>query len=359
MRRHIHSLAEFDAHLRQHGTLAEAVVQGIDLRGRAEELRAATCPGAAFLGAAMSDETLRHVVASGAVVLPPLRDLPFNPYRPRLYSQAELTSEIDLAIYRWASRHPRGSHLPVMDALARRLHDHAIDDALHGHLAAREVVAVMGGHTLERGDAGYRSVAALGRELARAGWHVTTGGGPGAMEAANLGAWLSPYPDDVADTAIALLAGAPDYRRGEPYRAAGQAVLDAFDDGGESLAVPTWFYGHEPTNQFASHIAKYFANSIREDGLLAIATRGVVFTPGSAGTIGEVFLDATQNHYEVFGAVSPMVFLGRRFFTETLPAVPLLRQLAGDRRYAEMIGVVDTAAEALDFLRTHPPVTVT
>ena len=80
-------------------------------------------------------------------MLPPLRDLPFNPYRPRLYSQAELTSEIDLAIYRWASRHPRGSHLPVMDALARRLHDHAIDDALHGHLAAREVVAVMGGHT--------------------------------------------------------------------------------------------------------------------------------------------------------------------------------------------------------------------
>ena len=37
-----------------------------------------------------------------------------------------------------------------MDALARRLHDHAIDDALHGHLAAREVVAVMGGHTLQK-----------------------------------------------------------------------------------------------------------------------------------------------------------------------------------------------------------------
>ena len=99
--RHIHSLAEFDAHLRRHGTLADAVVQGIDLRGRAEELRAAACPGAAFLGAAMSDETLRHVLASGAVVLPPLRDLPFNPYRPRLYSQAELTAEIDLAIYRF------------------------------------------------------------------------------------------------------------------------------------------------------------------------------------------------------------------------------------------------------------------
>jgi hypothetical protein len=29
--------------------------------------------------------------------------------------------------------------------------------------------------------------------------------------------------------------------------------------------------------------AKYFANSVREDGLLTVATGGVVYTPGSAG----------------------------------------------------------------------------
>ena len=45
---------------------------------------------------------------------------------------------------------------------------------------------------------------------------------------------------------------------------------------GESLAVPTWHYGHEPSSPFATKIAKYFQNSIREDGLLAIAGQGIV-----------------------------------------------------------------------------------
>ena len=91
-------------------------------------------------------------------------------------------------------------------------------------------------------------------------------------------------------------------------------------------------------------------------GLLAIATRGVVFAPGSAGTTQEVFQDATQNHYDVFGVVSPMVFLDEKFWTDTLPAEPLLRKLAGDRPYGRMIGAAETADAALQFLLDHPPV---
>ena len=60
----------------------------------------------------------------------------------------------------------------------------------------------------------------------------------------------------------------------------------------------------------------------------------------------------------VYGTVSPMVFLGRRFWTEELPAEPLLRTLAGGRRYAELIGVADTADEALDVLRRSPPLAI-
>ena len=69
-----------------------------------------------------------------------------------------------------------------------------------------------------------------------------------------------------------------------------------------------------------------------------------------------MFQDATQNHYDVFGVVSPMVFLDEVFWTETLPAEPLLRKLAGDRPYGRMIGVADTADDALRFLHDHPPV---
>lgn len=34
--------------------------------------------------------------------------------------------------------------------------------------------------------------------------------------------------------------------------------------------IPTYRYGHEPTNFFSSHVAKFFDNAIREDGLLQV-----------------------------------------------------------------------------------------
>ena len=37
---------------------------------------------------------------------------------------------------------------------------------------------------------------------------------------------------------------------------------------GESLAIPTWVYGSEPSTPFASAYAKYFQNSIREEALV-------------------------------------------------------------------------------------------
>ncbi len=368
----IHTLAEFDAHVDRAGSLDGVVVQGVDLFDRTAAILRLSCVGGTFLGCRLGGDALEHVVDGGAVVFPRLPDIPFDPYRPHLYEQGELLAgwvpgesssfdddALDSRIHAWASRHPKGRPAPVLDALAQRLHDHAVDDALDAYLRAHtEVVAVMGGHAVTRGDPAFRRVAELGRSMTREGWLVATGGGPGAMEAANLGAWLAPHPDDALDEALRLLRAEVDYRRADAYLSAGASVLELFPVGGESLAVPTWFYGHEPTNQFATRVAKYFANSIREDGLLAIATRGVVFSPGAAGTTQEVFQDATQNHYGVFGSASPMVFLDRTFWNDTLPAEPLLRTLAGNRPYAALIGSADTADEAMTFLREHPPIDV-
>ena len=58
-------------------------------------------------------------------------------------------------------------------------------------------------------------------------------------------------------------------------------IRNGFAPGGESLAIPSWVIAGEPISQFASHIAKYFSNSIREDGMLAVATAGIVFAPGA------------------------------------------------------------------------------
>ncbi|MEE9417712.1 MAG: hypothetical protein V3V01_20710 [Acidimicrobiales bacterium] len=365
----IHSIADIEGHLDLHGSLDCAVLQGIDFGGDADYVCSLDWQGAAVLGGTIPDRVRLHLIDSGALVFPRLPELPYRPYRPQLYSLAELMegyqtgddasleATVDYQIYQSAQQvRSAGRDASAIQTLFQRIHDHAIDDALADLLTSdHQVVAVMGGHALQRGQPDYSAVVHLGRQLAREGYLVASGGGPGAMEAANLGAWLAPHADVALNESVELLGGNVDFRTAG-YLDLGYEILNRYPGGAESLAVPTWFYGHEPTNQFASHIAKYFSNSIREDGLLALATHGVVFAPGSAGTVQEVFQDATQNHYGTFDLTSPMVFLGRDFWNQELPVTPLLRTLAGDRPYSELIGVVDTPEEAIDFLKSHPPI---
>jgi predicted Rossmann-fold nucleotide-binding protein len=122
------------------------------------------------------------------------------------------------------------------------------------------------------------------------------------------------------------------------------------------LAIPTWFYGHEPSNLFGTHIAKYFSNSLREDGLLAIALHGIVYAPGSAGTHQEIFQDAAQNHYTTFRYVSPMVFLGVQHWEEEKGLFGLLQRLAAGKPYAELLHLTDDPTDAVAWIVDHPPI---
>ena len=72
-----------------------------------------------------------------------------------------------------------------------------------------------------------------------------------------------------------------------------------------SIGIPTWFYGHEPPNVFCDGIAKFFSNALREDGLLARSTEGIVVLPGAAGTAQEVFQAVTPLYYAAEGAPLP------------------------------------------------------
>jgi hypothetical protein len=193
------------------------------------------------------------------------------------------------------------------------------------------------------------------------------------MEAANLGAWLAAHPDPaIVERAVAALRTVDSYLAGHPegsdafcqtvsaYLAAAQTVVSKFHppsgEPGLSLAVPTWFYGHEPSNLFAPAIAKYFDNSIREEGLLALATRGVVFAPGSAGTQQEIFQDLTQNHYATYGMRSPMVLFGaQRYQAEHRLLLDMAARSKPDEQYADLIGLLDDEDQVVDFLEQHPP----
>ena len=119
------------------------------------------------------------------------------------------------------------------------------------------------------------------------------------------------------------------------------------------LAIPTWLYGHEPANLFAAKIAKYFSNAIREDTILRLSRGGIVFAPGMAGTVQEVFQAATKTFYATDGVSGPFVFLGVQHWTERLPIRGLLEPLlaaspVGDLR--ELLHITDDVAEAAEIL---------
>lgn len=323
-----------------------------------------------FIGCNVPLETEIGLRRRGANFLTAPAGLPYRPLRRNLYVWQELMAgfsdekdnSTDFNIYRHFEEAKRCPS--INEALWQRMHDFSIDEGLRrlldfrkDGLPKRKTVGFMGGHGTGRDTEDYRNSLLTAKKLAEAGYFVVSGGGPGIMEAANLGAYLAGVKEAELEWVFETLATAPTYS--DPgFHAAAYAILDRYPDGQESLAIPTWFYGHEPSNLFATYIAKYFSNSIREDTLLAIALYGIVYAPGSAGTTQEIFMDATQNHYVTFDYVSPMVFLGRKRYTEDTQLFPLISQLATGREYADYLYLTDDPAEVVTFIDKHPPLYV-
>jgi predicted Rossmann-fold nucleotide-binding protein len=366
----VRELDSLDALLRQNEQLNCSVVQGLDLSKANLDWKKLSCDGAIFLGCTFpAGVGVCELSDKGALVFPSFKGLPYHSYRSKLYSREELMDgwslEEDLSLDKRIYDHfvAHGKKNPdIVEALAERLHDHAVDDAMTDLLEGRvekdgrkKVVAVMGGHGTSRADKWFRKVAHLTRRLTMEGYFIASGGGPGMMEAANLGAYLAELSVEELDGVLDGLAAAPVYTS-DGYVDAAQKVIDRYPTGHSSLAVPTWFYGHEPTNLFSGHVAKYFSNSIREEGLLAIAQHGIVFSPGSAGTTQEIFQEATQNHYATFENISPMVFLSKERYTKETAIWPCLNDLAEGRDYHRYLCLSDEVEEVVQFIKDHPPV---
>ncbi|HOC14238.1 MAG TPA: LOG family protein [Propionicimonas sp.] len=352
----IESLAQFDARLAAAGNLVNCYLQSLDLSGRSAALGTVDVTGAVFLGCVLEPGIEPELERRGALLFPTLPDLPFNPYRSGLYSASELYAglergyryTLDARVFRWWRY--VGQHRSLTSELAMTLHDHAIVEALED-LRLEGAVGVMGGHQLVRGSADYSDAVHLGRSLAATGRTVITGGGPGAMEAVNLGAALIGTRSEL-EAAIALLAGRPRFAEDvASWVAAGLAVRERWELSGASYGVPTWLYGHEPPNVFSAGVAKLFSNAIREDMLLRQASGGLVCLPGAAGTIQEIFQAATPRYYAAAGEpIPPLVLVGVDYWTRERPAWPLLANLADGRPMSAAIHLVDDIAEVSGLL---------
>ncbi len=357
MRREIETLEEFDAQIRAERSLAGCLLQALDLRGRADVLARVGVQNAFFLGCRLKHRSAIDLAERGAAVFIRLPQVPFDAYRPSLYSPRELYSDLekgypltlDAQIYNWTMRQ-RSS---LLDAtLAQALHDHFVSDALLEIVTSPGMgVGIMGGHNIGRGTPEYDQAALLGRGLADAGHLVMTGGGPGAMEAANLGASFRDTAPDLLQ-ACRMLGEVPSFVP-DPgaWAAQGFAVKERFDCTRLNIGIPTWFYGHEPPNVFPTLIAKYFDNAIREDILLRLCGAGLVYVPGRAGTVQEIFQALTRNYYALEShSIRPMILLGASYWTREVPAWPLLKSLAKGRLMESSVHLVDTIDQVLELL---------
>lgn len=343
-------------------------LQDLDLHGVEHLLLERTDLGdLVVLGGQLSPHLTVHLVRHGAIVFPSDPHAPLDVYRSHLYTADELyagltgpggyPATLDGRAHTWTL--DRRSGRDAYATMLRAIHDQSITDALDEVLDGLPVVGVMGGHSAQRGSAVYAAAARLGLLLADAGLVVATGGGPGAMEAANLGARSRDRRSLERD--VRLLAAVPSFQpdvgawarialRVRDRIAAGPARPAV-----RSIGIPTWFYGHEPPNVFGEGIAKYFSNALREDGLLARCTAGIVVLPGEAGTVQEVFQAATRLYYRRTGeggpgAMPPLVLVGRHHWERVVPAWPLACALAGSRPMGDVLHLVDTVDEAAALL---------
>ena len=373
----VHNTNEWNELSTQTQDLTNKVIQDVNFTTQKINWEDYNLSNTTFLGCNFKQNEAINLIERGAFVYPKFKDLPYNPYRSKLYTWQELMEGYDpnndqsgdLKIYK---QNKKNKYNPsVSEALAQRLHDLSIDDKLRRILEYNEegmtkkkVIGFMGGHSTERNSEFYNETAIAAKRATEKGYFVVSGGGPGIMEAANLGAYMANYSDEDLLNAIKILADLDfiDDNKTEylakNYMTNAKKVLELYPNGVESLAIPTWFYGHEPSNLFATYIAKYFSNSIREDMLLTISLFGLVYAPGSAGTTQEIFQEAAQNHYGTSGYYSPMVFLSKKRYVEDTSIYSVLHQLAVGRVYKELLFLTDTAELAIDFIEKHPPIPV-
>ncbi|GAA2681186.1 LOG family protein [Actinoplanes palleronii] len=366
----IESRAELDSHLVR-DSLAGLTVLGLRLDRHAPDLSQVDVRETLFVGCQLaSPEVEIDLIRRGAHLVPPFRSLPYPTHPALLYTPEDLSAGFaesgfagmyDTLVYQHFLA--RGGAVPdVREAVAQRLHDAGIDNALGKTLAAwasvhgtAGAIGIMGGHAEPRGSAAFRMAATLARRLARDGRLIVTGGGPGVMEAANLGAYFASRTERELTAAVDMLEPAPDFLDHNPFTAAALAVRAAYPlpavdladrlrHGG--LALPTWLYGHEPANLFAGQIGKYFSNAVREDSILRLARGGIVFAPGWAGTVQEVFQAATKTFYRTDGPSGAFVFLRVEHWTN-LPVVDLLGTLLARSPHGDQSGLI-VVTDSLD-----------
>lgn len=175
-----------------------------------------------------------------------------------------------------------------------------------------EAVTVFGSARVKPGSAEYETGVELGRKLAQAGYSVITGGGPGAMEATNKG---------------------------------------AFEAGGESVGLNIELPFEQHMNPYLTIGINFRYFFVRKTMFVKYA-QGFICLPGGVGTLDELFEAVTLVQT---GKVTkfPIVLIGTTFWS---PLADWLRESLAVRGMISpedmgLVTVVDTVDEAVAVVR--------
>ncbi|MCP4135405.1 MAG: hypothetical protein GY754_30830 [bacterium] len=357
----IESIDEFKKYAAEGKGFVDAAFQNLDLSEFEQDLGKGAVKNCLFMGCILPEPVMGRLIKDNNLIFPQLT-VPFNPYRNKLYDLESLYGGLDpedpetyekchdVVVYRHYMDNGKTAPSSIYEALARRLHDHSVTDALMDIINKwdpKRIIAIMGGHSLSRTNSDYKKAVLISKKLCEKNYLMLSGGGPGAMEATHLGAWFAERADDELDEAFEILSHAPSYKDKRWLASAFEVVKKFPKKYSEikDIGIPTWLYGHEPPTIFAARMAKYFANSVREEGLLALARGGIIYSPGSAGTVQEIFQDAAQNHYKSYGFASPMIFLNKKYWTEEKAVYQLAKDLAKGCDYEHLLDISDDVDE--------------
>lgn len=368
-KKEIDTLQKLISYINLNKSLSNTVVFDVNINKYKNIILRTSVDYAYFFGCNMDNQLKNYILNNNGVIYPSItKIIPFKIFRTNLYTPQELLDgyfknppvlSLDDKIYEWFFNYKKlGMNENMFSIFAMNTHDACIDDALIqmiNDIGKEKMIGVMGGHSNKRNSIEYRTLVLTCRELTKAGYVCMSGGSSGMMEAVHLGALLSMYPIEAVDDAISILNKEINFNDLFKYYAPAIEVLKKYPHPKDkilSIAIPTWVY-YEPTCVFASYIASYFSNPIREYNLLNYSFGGCLVSPGSAGTLAETFINHANQHYRSLGYIAPFVFLNKNWWNEKIPVFPLIYNLANEK-YKSRLFIVDTPQEVVESFNVGP-----
>jgi len=192
----------------------------------------------------------------------------------------------------------------------------------------KKSVTFFGSARTPEGSKWYGEARQLGYLLAKSGYDVITGGGPGIMEAGNRGAW-------------------------EANEETGKGNKD--ESIGDSIGLNIKLPLEQRVNRFVDKFVAFHYFFVRKV-MLSYYAQAYVYFPGGYGTLDEAFELMTLIQTKKVSPI-PVVFVGKEFW-EPLDGW-LKEQILGkfeaiDKEDLDIYKIVDSAQEAFEIIKNSP-----